>query len=431
MKCAAAWLVAWLLALSASLHAHESDSRAKIHREDGTNRWFGTLPESGGRPVFSVDLDRLQRDDVEYPVEVCFGPDWKPFCWFSGKWDMYFGESYAREIVDVAASDGPQAATLSYTLRHPPRGLEMPTQLILQRGDSEGSFVLRVRQSVRATTEPTWGDNVEFLHLVTNPKYGRDWEDAVPDYAWYRVQREDAADTLAGSHTTLARLDDDSRRAYPYPVGGGQTAKSGIHHTNAAVAMEAANTIGGWFTKTGSGCIGLVFHEYRASFRRDLSPLHSHCGDGADTHFYVFWGSLFQPLGMKSGDRVDIEYSLTMLPSEPLHTDIEDLNEADLFFFGKEQEQRSPVAGWLGTKHAIGLRRGDGSAILWGIGETPGRVTLPATTAANAKRVFRMSDLGRPRYEPLLIEDGSVEVHPRCGTLVDCGAALHGPEPAD
>jgi len=193
--------------------------------------------------------------------------------------------------------------------------------------------------------------------------------------------------------------------------------------------MEAENTIGGWFTKSGVGSIGLVFHRYEASFRDDLSPLQSHCGDGAYTHVYLFWNELFQPLGMKAGDRVDIEYSLTMLPTEPLHTDIEDINEADLFFFGKENEQRSRITGWIGTKEALGLTRDDGSVVLLGIGTKAGRVAIPEASQAKAQRVFRMFDLGRHRNcRALEIVDGKVEVRPRWITVVDCGSARHGPQ---
>ncbi len=404
---------------------------AQIVRVAGSNLWFGTTSEAGGHPLFSVDLDQLKKNKVEYPVTVYYGPDGKPFCWFSGKFDKYHGDSYTQQIRDVSGTSGPRQATLAYTANHPPRNLVMPTRITLVRDPSGGTFTLRVHQTLRATGKPSWGSNLEFLHLVINTRYGRDWEDGVPDFVWYRTQRDDAPDTLPGSHTTMLRMDDNSRRRYPYPASTAdpkKTAVSGTHHTGAATAMEAANTIGGWFTKSGVGCIGLVVHRYKASFRDDLTPLHSHCGDGADTHHYLFWGGLFTPLGMKAGGQVDIEYSLTMLPGEPLHTEIEDINEADLFFFGKAKEQRSQIVGWLGTKQAIGLERSDGSVILLGIGAKPGRVKLPAATPKKAKRAFRVFDLGRPRYQKIEIAGGAVEVRPRHTTVVDCGAALHGPK---
>jgi hypothetical protein len=404
---------------------------AQVVRVAGTNLWFATTSEAKGRPLFSVDLDQLKRNDVEYPVTVYYGLEGKPFCWFSGKFDRYHGDSYTQELRDVAGSSGPQEATLAYTAHHPPRNLVMPMRITLVR-DLSGSLVtLRVQQTLRATGEPSWGDNLEFLHLVINPKYGLDWEDGVPDFVWYRAQRDDAPDTLPGSRTTMIRMDDNTRRSYPYPSSTAdpkQIARSGAHHTGAAVAMEATNTVGGWFTKSGVGCIGLAFHECKTTFRSDLTPLHSHCGDGADTHFYLLWGGLYTPLGMKAGDAVDIAYSLTMLPSEPLHTDIEDLNEADLFVFGDAKQQRSPIVGWLGTKQALGLVRGDGSVILLGLGTQPGRVKLPEATGPQAKRAFRVFDLGRPQYEKAAIAEGAIEVRPRSVTVIDCGSALNGPE---
>lgn len=400
----------------------------QVVRAVGTNLWFGAHSAARGKPFFSVDFDQLRKNDVEYPVVVYHGSQGQPFCWFSGKFDKYSGDSYTEQISDVAGSSGSEQATLRYTAVHTPRNLRMPMQITLQPARDGASFTLRVRQELHATGEPRWDDNVEFLHVVINPQYGRDWEDGVPDFVWYRAQREDAPDTLPGSHTTLVRMDDNTRRQYPYPANTAdrsRVAVSGAHHTGAAVSMEATNTIGGWFTKTGAGCIGLVFHQYRASFRDDLAPLHSHCGDGADTHHYLFWGDLFRPLGMKPGDRVEIEYSLTMLPSEPLATDIEDLNEADLWLFGKAGEQKSQITGWLGTREALGLTRSDGSVVLLGLGTQPGRVRIPATAAGQVPRAFRLFDLGRPVWEKAEITDGHVEVRPRWITLIDGGSAVH------
>ena len=237
---------------------------------------------------------------------------------------------------------------------------------------------------------------------------------------------------MPGSHTTLLRVDDDTRRRYPFPSATADPARLGIsgeHHTSAAVSTEATNTIGGWFTKSGMGCIGLVFHDYRAGFRDDLAPLHSHCGDGADTHFYLFWGDLFRPLGMKGGDTIVVDYSLSMLPSEPVFTEIEDLNEADLWIFGNAAVQKSRITGWLGTAEAIGLTRSDGSAIILGIGAKGGRFPVPET-ATRATRSFHVTDPGRPRWEPVSIVDGRVEVLPRRITVFDGGSALIGPPAA-
>lgn len=406
---------------------------AQIVRAADTNVYFGTTSDAAGHALFSVDFDRLRQNKVEYPVTVYFGPGWKPFCYFSGKFDKYYGDSYTERIEGVSGTSGPQQAVLRYTAVHPPRKLIMPMEIALVRGPGAETFSLRVRQTLRATGKPIFDTNLEFLHVVINPRYGHDWEDGVPDYVWYRAQREDAPDTLPGSHTTLVRMDDNSLRSYPYPASTAdpkRIAHSGSHHTGAAVAMEAANTIGGWFTKSGVGCVGLVFHKYRANFRDDLTPLHSHCGDGADTHHYVFWGDLFRPLGMnRPGNQVEIEYSLTMVPSEPLHTDIEDLNEADLHFFGKEKEQKSTIVGWTGTKQALGLIRSDGSLILLGLEQKPAHVKLPEATQTAAKRAFGIFDLRSEKYEPREITGGTIEVRPRWITVIDGGSALRGPKP--
>lgn len=403
----------------------------QVVRVHGTNRWFGTHEGAGGRPLFSVDFDQMRKNDVEYPVTVYHGGEGRPFCWFSGKFDQYYGDSFAEKIVDVSGSSGPDGAALRYTAVHAPRNLIMPMRITLEPSRAGGGFVLRVHQEVRALAKPVWGDNVEFLHLVIHPEYGRDWEDGTPDFVWYRAQRDDAPDTLPGSHTTLCRMDDNTTRRYPYPASTSdpsQIAMSGPHHTGAAVSLEGVNGIGGWFTKSGVGCIGLVFHRYEASFRDDLAPLHSHCGDGADTHFYLFWGGLFRPLGLESeGERVEIEYSLAMLPAEPLPTEIEDLNEADLWLFGKEKDQQSQIVGWLGTKDAIGLERSDGSVVLLGLGRRPVRVPIPEAAVRSAKRVFRLFDQGEPVWEKADIADGRVEVCPGWITVVDGGSARTGP----
>ena len=406
----------------------------QVVRVPGTNRWFGTHERAGGRPLFSVDFDQMRKNDVEYPVTVYHGEEGRPFCWFSGKFDQYYGDSFAEKIEDISGSSGPDGAVLRYTAVHAPRNLIMPMRITLEPSRAGGGFVLRVNQELRALAKPVWGDNVEFLHLVIHPEYGRDWEDGTPDFVWYRAQRDDAPDTLPGSHTTLCRMDDNTTRRYPYPASTAhpsQIAMSGPHHTGAAVSLESTNGIGGWFTKSGVGCIGLVFHRYKASFRDDLAPLHSHCGDGADTHLYLSWGGLFRPLGLESeGDRVEIEYSLAMLPAEPLPTEIEDLNEADLWLFGKEQDQQSQIVGWLGTKEAIGLERSDGSVVLLGLGRRPARVPIPEAAVRSAKRVFRLFDQGEPVWEKADIANGAVEVFPGWITVVDGGSARTGPPAA-
>ena len=405
---------------------------AQVVHVPGTQQWLGTSTQAGGKPMFSLDLAQLLNVEKEYSVNVCSGPRWEKFLWFSGRWDRYYGELYASQATEVSGSTGATAATLAYTLDYPQRHLVMPTRITLEPEPVTGAFTLRVHQILRATGEPgAWGDNLEFLHVVINQTYGRDWQDGVRDYTWYRSQREDSPDALPGTHTCMIRWDDDTTRTYPYHCSTSEPeklARSGAHHTGAAEALGAVNTIGGFFTKSGVGCCGWVFHQYRASWRGDLTPLHSHCGDGADNHFYLFWGDLYTPLGMKAGDEVEVEYTLTMLPSEVLREDIEDLNEADLLYFGKEKEQKSELVGWIGTKQAVGLRRSDGSLLLLGIGKEPGRVPVPASSRAQARQVYRAQDMVRPQVEELKISEGTVEVRPGWFTVVDCGSVIRPPQ---
>lgn len=408
----------------------EADGVQVVHIP-GTQHWFATSTQSPGKPAFSLDLEQLLTLEKEYSVNVYYGPQREHFLWFSGRWDRYYGEVYASAAQDVSGTTGAAEATLSYTLDYPKRNLVMPTTITLVPDLATGAFTLRVRQTMRALGEPSWGDNLEFLHVVINETYGLDWQDGVPDYTWYRTQREDAPDAAPGFHTCMVRFDDNSVRTYPYhgsTTDPQQISIAGGHHTGAAEPLGAVNTIGGFFTRTGVGSCGWVFHRYRASWRDDVTPLHSHCGDGADNHFLLFWGGLFTPVGMKTGDEVDMEYSLTMLPSEVLREQIEDLNEADLLYFGKEKEQKSQITGWIGTKQAVGLRRSDGSVILLGIGREGGRVPVSAATQAGAKRACRAFDLVRAQVEELKITDGTVEVKPGWFTLVDCGSALRPPK---
>lgn len=221
-------------------------------------------------------------------------------------------------------------------------------------------------------------------------------------------------------------MDDNSTRVYPYPCSTSDPAKivmSGTHHTGAAVSLEAANTVGGWFTKTGVGCIGLLFHAYEATWRDDLRPLHSHCGDGADSHHYVFWNEMFTPLGIRKGDELLLDYSLFLLPAEPLFTDIDDLNEADIWCFGKESEQQAPITAWTASKDAIGLVRGDGSLIALGIGDREGALPLP--DGPPPRFACLCFDRRSPRAEPLELTDARIPTRPGWLTIVDRGAAIH------
>lgn len=409
----------------------ESDG-VQVVRVPGTNRWFATATQSGGSPMFSADLDAMLLPMREYPVTVYYGPRWRSFLWFSGRWDYYYGEVFGNRIVQARGNSGADAATLSYTFEDTRRNLVMPTQLTLIPDPGSDAFTIRVRQVMRAIGEPAFSGNLEFLHLKIDGEGAMDWRDGVPDYSWYRTAEGGSPDALVGSRTGMVRMDDNSFRTYRYRSSSADPAKtsvSNIHHTGAVVSLGAVNTIGGFLTKTGVGCCAWVFHRYQASFRSDLYPLHGHCGDGADTHFYLHWGEMFAPVGMRAGDKIDIEYSLTMLPSEATREDIEDLNEADLYLFGGEREQAAPITAWIGTKSAIGLQRGDGSLILLGIGSEPGRVAVPAASQARAQNVYRVFDLPQPSYEMLAISRGAVEVRPQWFTVVDCGGALQTPPP--
>ena len=133
-------------------------------------------------PLVALDLDELLKDDVEYPVQVHYGPTREPFCWFSGKFDRYHGHTYATEARDVRATEIDGASTLAYTLADPRRHLVIPTSISVAPGPGEYVFAIRIRQQLQAVGEPPWEENVEFLHLVINEQYGRDWEDGVPDW---------------------------------------------------------------------------------------------------------------------------------------------------------------------------------------------------------------------------------------------------------
>lgn len=162
---------------------------AQVVRLPGTNHWFATSTEATGHPQFSLDLDELLKVEKEYSVNVYYGPAWEPFLWFSGRWDHYYGEVFAERATNVTGGTGPLEATLAYTLEYPPRNLVMPTEIALVRDPQSECFTLRVRQTLRAVGEPSWKDNLEFLHVVINPTYGLDWQDGVPDYTWFRCQR--------------------------------------------------------------------------------------------------------------------------------------------------------------------------------------------------------------------------------------------------
>ena len=280
--------------------------------------------------------------------------------------------------------------------------------------------VIRMKQVLHAVENAVIApdDAIEFLHVVVNPAYGRDWQDGVTDYFWNREQDESDPDTLAGSHTHFARLDDNSARTV---VG------AGIHHTGPSYPLLAENTIGGWISKQGVGSLALLFHSYKSTARHDMTPIQSHCGDGADTHFYIGAGQYYLPLAMKAGDEIAAEYTLYALPSVLRREQVEDLNEADLYYFGTAAQTKAKIRRWYGSKNVCGLIHEDGSAVLLGIGKEQESFrlnNLPGKTT----RVWRVVDLGIDRVEALPIEESDVMVYPGFVTVVDAGSALKRPQ---
>jgi hypothetical protein len=424
-----AWITADLVRGKNRVQIEEKEG-VQIVRVPGSSIWFGAMSDASVGPKFSVDFSQWQKLEHEYPFTVYHGAAGEEFLFFSGKFDWYYGESYTEQVDGISGGSGENEATLTYYARHPSRGLRMPMQVTLVRSELAQNFSLRVRQVLQAEGTPHWKDNVEFLHVMLSRGYGQDWGDGVPDWTWFRTGREGNANTFGGSRTALARMRDYSGRTYVYPsstANPAERATSGIHHTGAAFSMEAVNGVGGWFSRKGVGSCGIVFHSYRTSFREDLRPLHSHCGDGADTHFYLFWGGLFSPLGMKQGDEIEIEYSLCFIPSELQLTDVMDLNEADVSVFGDESTQRSALSGWVGTKDMVGLTRTDGSMLVRVLAGGPGRFPLPASSVAKAKSIQRLSDIGRNIRTAARFEDGMVEAAPGEFVIIDCGAGLPPP----
>lgn len=411
------------------LHVREEPG-LQVFRVENTQCYLATGTEYGGEPVLKLDFD--QRGGW-YPVEVRYGPGYEPMFWFSGKWDRYSDLSFTEKVIDVAGTSGANEARLRYTYVHAPRNLRMPTELILQRDAQTANVVLRVHQSLIATGPVDFSDkdNLEFLHVVIHRQYGRDWEDDLPDYFWNREQVDVDNDTLDGTHTHLVLMDDNSRRTFLYHPDSRDPkaiARSGTHHTGFGHPLHAENTIGGWFSKSGTGSVGWVMHKYRASFAEGLSPIHSHCGDGADTHIYAGWGRLFFPWKLTAGDRLDTEYTLQFMPSEPLREEIELINECDLILFGPERTTRSPIVGWYGTRDLCGLIRADGSALLLGIGENASAYPIPEAVRPSVKRVFRFSDIRNSNWAVAPAEGRNAVVEPGWITVVDCGSAREGPE---
>jgi hypothetical protein len=404
----------------------------QVVRVAGTDRWFVSSSLSAGSPLFRLDLAALTRPATGLAAQIHYGPTWASCLWFSGCWGQHSGEAPAQGFSAVQGTSGTDVATLSYTLEDPGRGLVMPTRLTFQPDPVTGVFTVRVQQTLRATQATNCDDSLEFLQVRVTEDGTRDWGDGTVDYAWYRSQVGDCPDAAPGGRTGMVRIATPTRLAPPggrSAAGLPVVARPGVRGPAAAVPLGATNTIGGYFAKAGVGSCGWVFHRYRANFRDDLTPVYSRCGPGAGTHFHAACAELFGAMALGPGYWIEAEYSLTMLPCVVTREEIEDLNEADLRFFGTEKEQTAAVAGWFGTKTAVGLLRSDGSLILLGLGREPGRVPVPAGTVNKAVSVYRIFDLVDPTYDQLDLKGGTAEVRPGWITVIDCGAALWQPVP--
>jgi hypothetical protein len=401
----------------------------QIYRLEGTQKYVGTSSEAYPHALFTIDLDRMKS---EYNVDFRIAPSFEPLAWFSAKWDNYaraWGspeQSWTTQRGKVWTLQEASQATLHYEFMH--AGLDLPTDLTLVYDPRGRTTVVHMRQTLHATRdvllEPE-KDAVEFLHVVVSPEYGHDWQDGVTDYQWNREEGESDPDTLAGSHTHFVRLVDRSARTYMYNVSteGRMMQRSGAHHTGAAHPSYATNTIGGWISKQGVGSAAFLFHGYKSSARRDLTPVPGHCGDGADTHFYIGWGHLYLPLQLRSGDEITADYSLYALASVLTREQVEDLNEADLHYFGTASQAKCKIVNWYGTKNVCGLIREDGSSTLIGIGKEPEHFSV-SKTAAGDLRAWQVVDIGQNQVKRLAVEPSGVEVFPGFVTIVDAGTAL-------
>lgn len=407
----------------------------QFYRVEGTRRYLATGTEYAGHSVLKYDAANRNK---KYPVELRFGSDFEAFFWFSGKWDRTHYKPMA-EIRNFRTTSGVKEASLSFECLHPPLNMLMPVKYTLRRDAETHNVIVHVRQNLEFTGPCTFTDKdtLQFIHVVIDRRYGRDWGDGIPDYFWNREQVDVDNDTLQGTRTHFALMDDNSRRGWSfhsdtsnpdvvttlpakYPFG---------HHTSFGHPLYAENTIGGWFTKTGTGSVGWVMHKYRDNFAKDMWPIHSHCGDGADTHIYAGWNRFYFPWKRKAGDRLDVEYSFQCLPSEVLREEVELINEYDLVFFGEERQAKSKIVKWYGTKDACGLIRGDGSVVLLGLSRRPpSHYTIPENVRGKVQRTFRLSDLRSCNYTQEPVKEGRVKVLPGCVTIVDCGSALEGPQ---
>jgi hypothetical protein len=158
------------------------------------------------------------------------------------------------------------------------------------------------------------------------------------------------------------------------------------------------------------GSVALLFHRYEGPTGTNRSPVHSHCGDGADTHFYIGGEQLYLFLDMRAGRTITADYSIFALPSIVTTEQVTDLNEVDLYYFGTAAQAKSKIARWYGSKSVLGLIR-------------EGGFRLP-TPRVNAARCRRVNDMGNDRIEPVPVQGGHVEVFPGFVTIVDAGALI-------
>jgi hypothetical protein len=210
-----ALITATLLAGRNEIRVRESDG-VQVVRVPGTKQWFGTTSQAHGSPVFSVNLDDVLLLRHQYCVNVYYGPQWREFFWFSGRWDLYYADVIGDRLSRIRGDSGRQAATLSYTLEDSWRNLITPTQLTLIPDPVSGACTIRVRQVLRAIGKVQLTNNVEFLHLKLDSRGAGDWGDGGRDYTWYRTPKEGSPDALPGSHTGMVRVDDNSPRVYRY-----------------------------------------------------------------------------------------------------------------------------------------------------------------------------------------------------------------------
>jgi len=399
-------------------------------RAEGTNRWVVTSALSAGRPLFSVDLDALVGAAPGPLAQVHYGPTWDGFLWLGGRWRLPGGETAGESLLECTGSSGPGTAMLAYTIESSRYGLVMSTRMEFTPGQAASTFTIRLHQALCASRDTICEGSLDFLHVRAAQAGARDWGDGTPDYAWYRWQGGDCPDAPPGSHTGVIRVTDGALRAAAVASPARpRPAEAAAGSAAPGVPLIPGSAIGGYFSKTGVGSCGWVFLQYRASPPHESGPFFARGRSGADTHFRLSPADASGRLAMQAGDRIDAELSLTMLPCEVSREDIEDLNEADLHFFGTDQEQTASIAGWLGTRNSVGLYRSDGSIILLGLGREPARVAVPAATVAKAVNAYRLLDLTRPTYDYLDLQGNSVEVRPGWITVVDCGAVLWDPSP--